>query len=78
MTPEELARNRECAWCAGTQSTAPYRTRTHVNEHSAALLSGSDRIVLALDALVNEMRDQTRAINALNKFLTIATMETSR
>ena len=49
----------------GDTINPPYRTPTHVNERSAALLRGEDRIVLALDALVNEMRAQTVAIEAL-------------
>lgn len=44
-----------------------YRTPTHVNERTAALHLDGTRIVLALDALVNEMRAQTRAIEALTE-----------
>jgi len=41
-----------------------YQTPTHVNVRSAALHSDGARIVMALDALVNAVRDQTAAIHA--------------
>jgi hypothetical protein len=53
----------------GEQYVPPYSTPRNVGEHTAALYSDGDRIVMALDAIVNEMRAQTSMLGAIHAVL---------